>query len=511
MKNIKSCSLLETDKKNKYFYDSRMKRTQLCHPLLFHMLKLSSGGKDIESWMENLGEFPIEIDGVGRFSKKEFKYYYQKYLILKENGHFTLSTQEEKLAGVAEPETIERNLANSKQVVFEVTDNCNLNCHYCGYGKFYSDYDLRANKKLDTRSAKQLLDFLVTLWNSPSNNSLDSTIFIGFYGGEPLLNFPFIKAIVEYIEHLDAHRNRFAFSMTTNGLLLEKYMDFLVEKKFKLLLSLDGNEKNTAYRRFKNGKPAYKTILANVKALQKKHPDYFLRNVNFNAVLHNKNSVSDIYHYFKKNFGKTPSIGELNTTGIQESHKKEFRETYTNVYESLHQSEDYRPIEEDMFIKLPEASAVVKYLNFGSDFCFTDYNGLLYSCNDAERTPTGTCSPFSKKIYVTVNGKILPCERIGQQFGLGTVTPEGVELDCVKIAKKYNAYFDKLRKQCHACHNASTCIQCLFNLDTIDKKKTVCHGFMAEEKLARNLAANISYLEKHPKAYSKILREVTVD
>lgn len=38
---------------------------------------------------------------------------------------------------------IERNLVNLPQLTFEVTDACNLNCKYCGYGDFYEGYDTR--------------------------------------------------------------------------------------------------------------------------------------------------------------------------------------------------------------------------------------------------------------------------------------------------------------------------------------------------------------------------------
>jgi sulfatase maturation enzyme AslB (radical SAM superfamily) len=59
-----------------------------------------------------------------------------------------------------------------------------------------------------------------------------------------------------------------SFAITTNGLLMEKYMNFLVENDFNLLISLDGNAKNNRYRVFKNGKPAFKKILENIRALQ---------------------------------------------------------------------------------------------------------------------------------------------------------------------------------------------------------------------------------------------------
>ncbi len=41
---------------------------------------------------------------------------------------------------------IKNSLANTPQITFEVTDLCNLDCVYCGYGKLYSDHDERTNK-----------------------------------------------------------------------------------------------------------------------------------------------------------------------------------------------------------------------------------------------------------------------------------------------------------------------------------------------------------------------------
>lgn len=38
---------------------------------------------------------------------------------------------------------IKYQLANLRQLTFEVTDVCNLCCKYCAYGEFYNDYDKR--------------------------------------------------------------------------------------------------------------------------------------------------------------------------------------------------------------------------------------------------------------------------------------------------------------------------------------------------------------------------------
>jgi uncharacterized protein len=510
LKNMKSCVLLESNTQNKYFNDRKAKKTQLCHPLLHYILRLSLEGIDVRSWIDNLEDGSIEIENYGHFLKKEVDYYYQKYLLLKEDGYFAEIDQEEILSAKLNEEDVKKFLANCRQVVFEVTDKCQMNCEYCGYGKFYHGYDKREKKHLDIRSAKTLLNYLVDLWNSPLNESHERDIFISFYGGEPLLNFPFIKEVVDFVKHLKALHNRFNFSMTTNGLLLERSMDFLYENKFGLLISLDGNQENNSYRVLKNGRPAYKDILRNVRALQKKYPDYFSTRVNFNAVLHNKNSVSEIYKFFKTHFDKIPSISELNTSGIKDSQKEKFWKTYSNINESLYQSEDYSLIEEDMFVRAPKIQMVMRFLFYQNDFSFNNYKDLIYSDRKQKRTPTGTCLPFSRKIFVTVNGKILPCERIDFQYGLGSVNPEKVDLSFEKITEKYNAYYNKIRKQCNVCHNTETCLQCIFHLN-IEDNNPVCKGFMTHKDYAKYISSIINYIEENPETYPKILKEAIFD
>ncbi len=41
---------------------------------------------------------------------------------------------------------IRSQLRDVKQIVFGVTDSCNLKCKYCGYGEFYNDYDEKIHK-----------------------------------------------------------------------------------------------------------------------------------------------------------------------------------------------------------------------------------------------------------------------------------------------------------------------------------------------------------------------------
>jgi len=286
-------------------------------------------------------------------------------------------------------------------------------------------------------------------------------------------------------------------------------MDFLVENDFNILISLDGDEKNNGYRIFKNGKPAYQAVLKNISALKKKHPEYFEKKVYFNSVVHNKNSVNEIYEYFKEHFDKFPSISPLNTTGVDINKKKEFWNTYSNITESLYNSEDYSNIEKEMFINLPNIQSLTTFLHHETDLSFKNYNEAFYNQDNAKTYPTGTCMPFSKKIFMTVNGKIMVCERIGHEHAFGMVSPEAVSINYDSISDFYNRQFQKLEKQCNACYNANSCIQCIFHLSLSDENP-VCPGFMNREDYSKMVSSYIDYLEQRPHLYNKIFKEVWV-
>lgn len=406
---------------------------------------------------------------------------------------------------------IEYQIANLRQITFEITDACNLNCFYCGYGKFYSDYDKRENKNLEVEKALILLDYLSVLWQSNKNNSSLRDIYIGFYGGEPLLNIPFIKQIIAYLEQLKISTRKFTYTMTSNAILLDKYMDFLVEHRFNLLISLDGNKENHAYRVDYMGNNSFDRVIKNIRLLQKTHPEYFDQCVNFNAVLHNKNSYESVYRFIKDEFNKIPTITELNDMGIREDMKSEFKVIYRNTQTSLMQSEHYEEINKDMFIKSGDYQSLTTFLHQYNPCVFKDYNELLYGKNDKQiKCPTGTCYPFSRKMFVTVNGKILPCERIGQQYYMGKITDTlQIDLDFETIAEKHNTYLKKVSSQCVSCENQKTCIQCVYNLENLENYP-ICHGYMDKEEFEKYVQTQFYFLEKHPEDYYKIMQEVFV-
>ena len=324
------------------------------------------------------------------------------------------------------------------------------------------------------------------------------------------MNMKFITQMVNYADNLDIER-RIVYSMTTNAMLLDRYMDYLAEHDVHLLISLDGDSEGQSYRVDRAGRNSFDRVFWNVKALQKKYPDYFLRNVNFNSVLHNRNSVGRTHEFIMNEFGKRPKISELNNSGIRPEKRDEFEHTYRNKLESLHQSENYEKLSEEMFMEEPSTNDLLLFLHQYSGNVFRSYNDLFIDPRSASCPPTGTCTPFSKKMFVTVNGRIIQCERIDHCFSMGEVSEDGMELDLQAIADRFNGWLDKLQKQCSACYRKRSCIQCLYYIDTINTPSPICQGFMDKDAFSKYSSYCLGHLRTHPYLYRRLMEEVMVE
>lgn len=412
--------------------------------------------------------------------------------------------------GKVTKENIEYNLMHLPQIIFEVTDACNLRCKYCAYADLYGGYDDRENLKFPYQKAKIILDYLHNIWKKNLNKDIVTPFTIGFYGGEPLLNVPFIKQVMDYAESLENTGKKIHYSMTTNAMLLDKYMDFLAQKKVQLLISLDGDEEGQSNRVDVSGKNSFQRVFKNIKLLQEKHPQYFDRYIMFNSVLHNKNSVESTHRFIKETFGKMPSITPLSTSGIRPDKLEEFNHTYRNYNESIHQASNCESLKNEMFIKNPETRMLLEHLYFHSGNIFFNYNGLLMNRTLYPTPATGTCIPFSKKMFITVKGRILQCERINHEFAVGQITNQGVELDFEAIAKQHNDYVSRYVKQCKKCGNRTACAQCIYQIDDIHDKNTRCHGFCTETQKKKQGEQCLHYLTEHPELYKRLLNEVVL-
>ena len=416
-----------------------------------------------------------------------------------------------KTVNLIDEKIVKNNLINLKNLVFEVTEKCNLCCKYCGLSeRLYEKYDTREWRDLPFEKARLMIDYLVELWKDNFVKDTNMPFIVGFYGGEPLLNISLIKQIIEYIEGSNIVGRKIYYSMTTNGMLLNRYMDFLKEKNFNLAISLDGDVTSQSYRVDFSGNNSYERVFQNIKSLQEKYPDYFNSEcVTFISVLHNRNDVEPLLDFFKKHFNKVPIILPLSSHNINKDRKDEFMAMYQNKLQSLMKSINCEAIEDEYFLTMPRGLQLAQYLYHTSGNIYYNYNQLLMSEYGKQKISTGTCTPFSKKLFLAVDGKILPCERIDHDFEMGYVQDHTVELSYEGIAEQHNNLLQKISSQCFRCAGYMNCFQCVYHIDDIRDTVPHCRSFCTVEKFNEERTQNMSYLRKNPGYYEKVLKEVS--
>ena len=106
----------------------------------------------------------------------------KEYEILLEKGFFK-DYQFKQLYNPLSKRIEYLNDRNLSFFIFQVTQGCNLRCAYCPYSQSNEKIRHHKNVNMTWEVAKKGLDFYF-------QHSVDSNfIGIGFYGGEPLLNF----------------------------------------------------------------------------------------------------------------------------------------------------------------------------------------------------------------------------------------------------------------------------------------------------------------------------------
>jgi len=488
-------------KNNFYLYIPNIAQFFLIHPLMFYLLKQYKEDIDVEKWIKSINKNSIRIENYGIFSKKDIKYQYDKMLFFISN---LFDKIEDLKLGKYTGKDIEKYIANSRGITFEVTENCNLSCDYCIYGKYYINKQTATEKVLSFEIAKNMINYFVPIWESSLNSSFDNKITIGFYGGEALLNFNLIKKIIDYVKTLSVYsKNRIEFSMTTNGVLLDKYISFLVNNNFFLKISLDGGtEKENSFRKYHNGKIAFKTIYSNVLKIKEKYPLFFEKNVNFISVLHCNNSESKVTEFFSNTFNKKVLAASLSKDGLNPNFEAEFWKMFMSP-----SANDDNKISKQNNVNL-DFFDIAKFIRFYCNYVKHSYLNLLISNKKGEYClPTGTCEPFKRMIFVTSDGKILPCERIGHQFALGNISVDDINIDFNNIADKYNNYYNTIFAKCKKCLFKLACGQCMFQTDNFD-----CQGFMEDstENYTEFFAYYFSAMENNPQLYLKTTNYILI-
>ena len=132
---------------------------------------------------------------------------------------------------------------------------CNLSCSYC--------FESPQNTKMDETVITQIVEFVKKRISTGLKN-----LFIGFYGGEPLLCLDIIEELSrQLIELCDQEDVKYKAHIITNGTLFTR----AAAEKLKSLkvtgaqITIDGNrDMHDARRPYRNGKGSFDRIFGNI-------------------------------------------------------------------------------------------------------------------------------------------------------------------------------------------------------------------------------------------------------
>ncbi len=346
----------------------------------------------------NLDIFELDIDNK--------KYYYNDY---------------ENTIGMNPMKSYVKPVKNRDYVFIKIipSNKCNLECKYC-----FSRND-RKGEILDFNSIKGLLQKI-----KDENNK----VVISFTGGgEPTTNFECVKKVTELFKGHDV-----TFNITTNGVFNKDFRDFLIEYKFNVAISIDGDYNSALSEQ--SGKYTditYNQALNNALELKKFGVEVtILTVITLETLMNNKNIQVDTLDYFY-NLGLKMVGLTFDSSMLM---KKLSQEQLDLVVESCKGVINWKRTHKD--------TSILQTLIYG------DVN----SYNENSMCPT--VFSFKKGLTILPNGNLTFCHRVqNKEFQLSEYTDDGLtrfeKSTCMEnIIRKVK----EQKKICRSCISRQTCM-----------------------------------------------------
>jgi len=330
----------------------------------------------------------------------------------------------------------------------EVTQLCNLRCHYCHASTISSD---ETEVTLQKSFKREVVDKIIeTIFQSPSPR-----IKIELQGGEPLVNWEFSKYLIEnsFKKSLEYPSKKLDIILCTNLILMdEEKLNFL--KKYNVLIStsIDGPKKfHDAHRVTYTGKGTY---------------DTFIKKLELTRSILGNDKVGALLTVTKTNLHHLPEIIDeyvkLNFDGI-------FIRALNPYGRAIISKEDLGYTIEEFVDEYKKALNYIIDLNLKGHFFIDYYSSLLlrriltpFSTGFMDlQTPagagiSGVMYAFNGDVYPTDEGRMLA--RMGNEvFKIGNVMKDSYS-DIFASPKLINITKSSITQTIPGCYN------CVYNI-----------------------------------------------
>lgn len=277
-----------------------------------------------------------------------------------------------------------------------ISEACNLACTYCF--------------ERDKKNLRMSPDIAIKSWHYLYNNVKinkmngygQKTIIITLFGGEPLMNFGAIEAVMEESKKYDDVETH--FTIITNGTILTDHMisylhEFQKDYSLDIQVSVDGKkETHDFYRVDHEGKGSFDRIEKNIPKFKDIFggPDFIHTSKRGNLHLHgslNKNTVKTMYETYRF----FTDEWQIPHVWFMPIHNESWDAQDVVTY-----NEQLTKITNDMLVKaITERD--VKYID--------DYSPIN-RCVSGSNTMHGTlCGAGTTYVGITSKGDIYPCHQ----------------------------------------------------------------------------------------------------
>lgn len=331
------------------------------------------------------------------------------------------------------------------QLVLNFTEQCNLRCKYCIYGEAYKAVRGYSNKEMKVETALKAIDYFL-----PRSKAEP---FITFYGGEPTLRLNEIIRIIDLVRSKYPDKG-VKFSVVTNATLLnEKNIEELFKRGIFIQISVDGPQDIHDFNRvFQNGGGTFDKIYSVVRHMFEKYPEYYKTHIMFELTLTPGVKIQDVRNFinsplFENNLFKIGFLDPDDNTYVHKFCTREDQERFQEDLKALHK----------LFCDdLKQKGSTDRFLwaLFGKRPL--DIHMLLGSKPEPYIPLNGTCIPGARKLYVDVDGKFYPCEKVRERLEIGSVE-EGINIRKVmSLLEKYR----EISEDCRFCFAKDLCRIC---------------------------------------------------
>ncbi|WP_418463260.1 thioether cross-link-forming SCIFF peptide maturase [Frisingicoccus sp.] len=310
-----------------------------------------------------------------------------------------------------------------KALCLHIAHDCNLACKYC----FAEEGEYHGRRALMSfEVGKKALDFLIA--NSGSRRNLE----VDFFGGEPLMNFDVVKQLVAYgREQEKLHDKKFRFTLTTNGVLLNKEVQEFANKEMaNVVLSVDGRkEVHDFMRPFRGGQGSYDYIIPKFKEMaeSRNQTNYYVRGT---FTHYNTDFAADVLNLADEGFK------QISVEPVVAPESEDYAIKASDLTKIM---EEYDRLAQEMLKREKE----------GRGFNFFHFMIDLSGGPCVAKRLSG-CGSGTEYLAVTPWGDFYPCHQfVGQEeFLMGNVDDGIVRTDIQEEFKCCNVY---AREKCQEC------------------------------------------------------------